>query len=171
MNCCCFEFAYITLNENWFIMGQMIIEKNVIINKSLDVVFNYLKQTKNQDSFSVWNMKDPTMKKTYFGTDGTAGFIYSWDSTDKNVGAGSQEITNIIENSRIDYMLRFERPMKNTGISSFILSKIDDNATSVTWNFISPTKFPFSLFAPIIKNMLGKQINMSLQNLKALLEK
>ena len=154
-----------------FVMGQMVIEKNVVINKNIDAVFNYLKQTKNQDNFSVWNMKDPNMKKTYSGADGTKGFIYSWDSKDKNVGAGSQEITNVVDNSRIDYELRFERPMKNTGISSFVLSEIDDNNTSVSWNFISPTKFPFSLFAPILKKMLGKQISTSLQNLKTLLEK
>jgi hypothetical protein len=150
---------------------DMIIEKNVSINKNINEVFNFLKQTKNQDSFSVWNMKDPNMKRDYSGTDGTKGFVYSWDSKDKNVGAGSQEIKNINEGNRIDYELRFLRPMKNIASSSFILNKVDDNNTSVTWTFQSPTKFPMSLFAPIFKNMLGKQLNQSLQNLKALLEK
>src|SRR6476620_10061277 len=150
---------------------DMIIEKSVAVNKNIEAVFNYLKQTRNQDNFSVWNMKDPAMKKTYSGTDGTKGFIYTWDSTDKNVGAGAQEILGITDNSRIDYELRFERPMKNTGKSSFIVDKVNENETSVTWTFISPTKFPFSLFAPILKKMLGKQIESSLQNLKTLLEK
>ena len=150
---------------------DMIIEKDITINKNIDAIFKYLKQTKNQDNFSVWNMKDPNMKKTYSGIDGTKGFIYSWDSKDKNVGAGSQEITNVIDNSRIDYVLRFERPMKNTAISGFVLNKIDDDSTSVSWNFIGPTKFPFSLLSPIFKKMLGKQISASLQNLKVLLEK
>lgn len=168
----CLNQVAITLNIKCIVMPkELIIEKNIVINKNIDDVFNYLKQTKNQDNFSVWNMKDPNMKKTYSGTDGTTGFIYSWDSKDKNVGAGSQEITNVVNNSRIDYELRFERPMKNTGISSFVLNKIDDNTTAVSWNFISPTKFPFSLFAPILKNMLGKQISTSLQNLKSIMEK
>ena len=82
---------------------EMVIEKNVSINKNINEVFSFLKQTKNQDQFSVWNMKDPGMKKSYSGPDGTKGFIYSWDSKDKNVGAGSQEIINIYEGSRIDY--------------------------------------------------------------------
>ena len=150
---------------------DMIIEKNVSINKNINEVFNFLKQTKNQDRFSVWNMKDPNMKRDYSGTDGTKGFVYSWNSKDKNVGAGSQEIKNISEGNRIDYELRFIRPMQNTAASSFVLDKIDENSTSVTWTFQSPTKFPMSLFAPIFKNMLGKQLNQSLQNLKALLEK
>src|SRR3954470_22889704 len=113
----------------------MTIEKNVLINKNINEVFNYLKQTKNQDQFSVWNMKDPNMKKNYSGIDGTKGFVYSWDSKDKNVGAGSQEITNISEGSRIDYELQFLRPMQNTAISSFILNKTGENNTSVTWTF------------------------------------
>ncbi len=150
---------------------EMTIEKNVSINKNINEVFDYLKQTKNQENFSVWNMKDPNKKTAFSGVDGTKGFIYSWDSKDKNVGAGSQEITNISEGERIDYQLRFIRPMQNTGSSSFVLNKIDENNTSVIWLFQSPTKFPMSLFAPIFKNMLGKQLSQSLQNLKGLLEK
>lgn len=149
----------------------MVIEKTVVVNKSIETVFNYLKHTKNQDNFSVWNMKDPAMKKTYTGTDGSIGFVYTWDSTDKNVGAGAQTITGITENKQIDYLLQFERPMKNKANSGFILNKIDDNNTSVTWTFVSPTKFPFSLFSPVLKKILGKQIETGLQNLKSLLEK
>lgn len=149
---------------------EMIIEKNISISRNFAEVFNYLKQTKNQDQFSVWNMKDPTMKKTHSGTDGTKGFVYSWDSKDKNVGAGSQEITNIVDGSKIEYELRFSRPMQNIASSAFIVSKTSENNTSVTWTFSSPTKFPMSLFSPIFKNMLGKQLSQSLQNLKALLE-
>lgn len=149
----------------------MIIEKNVSINKSISEVFAFLKETKNQDRFSVWNMKDPGMKKNYSGVDGTKGFVYSWDSKDKNVGAGSQEITNINEGSRIDYAMRFIRPMQNSATASFVLNKINETTTSVTWTFQSPTKFLMSLFAPIFKNILGKQLNQSLQKLKSLLEK
>ena len=110
-------------------------------------------------------------RKNYSDVDGTKGFVYSWDSKDKNVGAGSQEITNISEGSRIDYAMKFIRPMQNTATASFVLNEINDNTTSVTWTFRSPTKFPMSLFAPIFKNILGKQLNQGLQNLKTLLEK
>ncbi len=150
---------------------EMIIEKTVSINNNIRDVFSFLKQTKNQDTFSVWNRKDPDSKKTYSGVDGTKGFVYTWDSKDKSVGAGEQEITNITEGSRIDYRLKFTRPMKNVAGSSFLLSKLDEGNTSVTWTFKGPIKFPMSLLTPIFKNMLGKQMHQSLQNLKALLEK
>jgi uncharacterized protein YndB with AHSA1/START domain len=149
---------------------EMVIEKKIVINQDVNTVFRFLEETKNQDRFSVWNMKDPGMKKTYSGTDGTAGFIYSWDSKDKSVGAGSQETIRISPLKLIEYEIRFQRPMQNVAAASFILNKVDDHSTSVTWTFKSPTKFPMSLFSPIFKIMLGKQLQQSLVNLKSLLE-
>lgn len=148
----------------------MVIEKSVVINRSKTDVFNYLKITKNQNNFSVWNMKDPKQKTSEKGMDGTIGYVYSWDSQDKNVGAGSQEIKNIVENEKIEYELRFERPMKNVARSKFVISKISETQTSVSWDFRGPTKFPMSLFSGIFKKMLGKDIAKSLDNLRINLE-
>lgn len=148
----------------------MVIEKSVVINRSKTDVFNYLKITKNQNNFSVWNIKDPKQKTSEKGMDGTIGYVYSWDSQDKNVGAGSQEIKNIVENEKIEYELRFERPMKNVARSKFVISKISETQTSVSWDFRGPTKFPMSLFSGIFKKMLGKDIAKSLDNLRINLE-
>ncbi len=149
----------------------MRIEKSIEVRRGLKDLFDYLKQTRNQDNFSVWNMADPAMKKEYRGTDGEIGFIYSWDSTNKNVGAGEQEITGLEEGKSISYEIRFYRPMQNTGKSQFLISDKGQNLTKVTWIFDSPSKFPYSLFSPIFKRMLGKDIEKGLQNLKNLLEK
>ena len=149
----------------------MKIEKSTRIARPLTEVFSYLKQTKNQDNFSVWNMTDPSMNKEYRGKDGTVGFIYSWDSTNKNVGAGEQETTVIEEGKRIGYEVRFFRPMKNVGKVSFMFSGQENGETVVTWIFDSPSKFPFSLLSPIFKRMLGKDLEKGLVNLKSILEK
>ena len=149
----------------------MKIEKSTRIARPLPEVFAYLKQTKNQDNFSVWNMTDPSMNKNYRGNDGTVGFIYCWDSTNKNVGAGEQETTEIEEGKRIGYEVRFFRPMKNVGKVSFLFSSQESGETVVTWIFDSPSKFPYSLFAPIFKRMLGKDLEKGLVNLKSILEK
>jgi uncharacterized protein YndB with AHSA1/START domain len=149
----------------------MKIEKSIEIKKSPKAVFDYLNMTKNQDNFSIWNMTDPNMKKSYQGMDGTVGFIYSWDSTMKNVGAGEQETTAIEEGKSIDYTIRFFRPMQNTGKSKFQITSLGDESTSVAWIFESPSKFPMSILTPIFKNMLGKDIVKGLTNLKNILEK
>lgn len=149
----------------------MRIEKSVEIGKPSSEVFNYLKYTRNQDNFSVWNMADPDMKKEQSGTDGEVGFLYRWDSQNKNVGAGEQEITSIIQDKRIDNEIRFFRPMKNIGKTSFLIDVAGNGLTRVTWIFDSPSKFPMILFAPIFKKMLGKDLEKGLENLKTILGK
>jgi uncharacterized protein YndB with AHSA1/START domain len=150
---------------------DLFVEKSILINRPRKEVFEYLKYSKNQDEFSVWNMKDPNRKVEEKGTDGTVGHIYSWDSaTDKNVGAGSQEIKNLVGEEQIEYEVRFERPMKNTAAAKFVLGEVTKNQTKVTWDFSGPTKFPMSLFKSIFEKMLGKDLSKSLDNLKARLE-
>jgi len=149
----------------------MKIEKSVEINRNSALVFDYLRVTKNQDNFSVWNMTDPNMKKKYQGKDGTIGFVYSWDSAMKNVGAGEQEIKGIEEGKSIDYEIRFFRPMQNTGKTKFQITRIGEESASVAWSFDSPSKFPMSLLSPLFKMMLGKDMSKGLTNLKRILEK
>ena len=91
----------------------MLVQQSIVINKPKTQVFDYLKYALNQNEFSVLNMKDPGKKTSVSGTDGTIGFTYNWDSKDKSVGAGSQEIIGINPDESITYKLTFERPMKN----------------------------------------------------------
>src|SRR5690606_41715688 len=90
------------------------VEREIAINRPKQEVFDYVKHHKNQDNYSRWAMMDPDMKTTYRGTDATAGFVSAWDSEDKNVGAGEQEIKKITEGERIDFELRFIRPIEST---------------------------------------------------------
>ena len=154
------------------LMGkEMCIEKTILIDKPINEVFDYIKLTKNQDNFSVWNMTDPNMKKEYQGIDGQVGFIYKWDSENKNVGAGEQEIIKIEDEKSIEYEVRFSRPMKNIGTPKFVLDSITDNKVKLSWVFVCPTKFPMTLFKPIFQKMLGKDLEKGLNNLKVVLEK
>ncbi len=151
--------------------SELKIQKSIEIDRPIQDVYEYLRFSKNQDNFSVWNMTDPDKKTTYKGEDGTVGFTYSWDSKNKNVGAGTQITTKLVENQMIEYALAFERPMKNTGVSKFLLLQINKGQTQVTWDFSGPTKFPMSLFKGIFQRMLGKDLEKGLENLKSVLEK
>ena len=96
-----------------FVKKDYVVEREIIINKPKAEVFEYIKFLKNQDNYSKWNMMDPDMKKTYQGTDGTVGFISAWESKKENVGAGEQEIVNMIDGERIDTKLRFKVPFES----------------------------------------------------------
>jgi hypothetical protein len=149
---------------------EMIIEKSVHIKASTAVLYNHLKHSLNQEQFSVWNMADPNKQTTTKGTDGSIGFEYSWDSKVGNVGAGKMKTILLKENSEVGFEVEFYRPMKNTSKSTFTLQSNADQSSIVYWEFRGPTKFPMSLFAPIFKNMLGKDIQKSLDLLKKNIE-
>lgn len=150
--------------------SDMYVERSIDINRRQSEVFEYLKRMRNQEEFSVWNMKDPAKKTELTGDDGTVGAVYRWDSKDRNVGAGSQEISGITKGSEIQYKLKFERPMKSVADAKFVLHEAPHEQTHVTWIFRGPTKFPMSLFKGIFQRMLGRDMARSLDNLKHKLE-
>ena len=48
----------------------MIVEKSVVINQPREVVYDYLKFSKNMDHYSVWNRKDQTKRPNIPGQTG-----------------------------------------------------------------------------------------------------
>lgn len=154
------------------LMGnEMKIERKININKPAKQIFDYVRLTKNHDNFSTWNMLDPEMKKEYRGTDGQEGFVYIWESTkNKNVGAGEQETIKLEQDKSIEYEIRFSKPMKNIAKARFGFTAVGTGQTEVIWGFYSPSKFPMSLFKPIFQNLLGKDLEKGLKNLKSVLE-
>jgi len=150
----------------------MVLSRSVNIMQPVSRVYDYVKMTRNQDNFSVWNMQDPNMDKQYSGTDGEKGFIYRWNSTtNKNVGEGEQEILSLVDNSQVNYEVRFSRPMKSVARTGFSLNVVSPDQTAISWNFSSPMKFPMTLFKGPFSKMLIKDIQKGLDNLKEILEK
>lgn len=146
------------------------IKRDVIINLPKQQVFDYLKQLKNQDNFNKWVMVDPEMKREFKGTDGTVGFVYGWNGN-KQAGEGEQEITAIEEGKKIETEIRFKRPMPATAHANTITEAMSDNHTRVIWNNFGNVKFPMNIMASMIEKMLAKDMEISLSNLKNILEK
>lgn len=156
-----------------FVKKEYAIVREITISKPKLIVFNYLKQLKNQDNFSKWSSMDPNMKKEYRGTDGTAGFVSAWDSNQKNVGKGEQEIKKIIEGERIDFEIRFIKPFAGIANAYLLTESLSENITWVKWGFDSKMNFPMNLML-LFSNMdklVGNDLATGLSNLKNILEK
>lgn len=80
-----------------FVKKEYSLEREIIITLPKVRVFEYIRSLRNQDSFSKWANMDPGMKKEYRGTDGTVGFVSAWESKNKNVGKGEQEIIKLLK--------------------------------------------------------------------------
>lgn len=148
------------------------VEREVIINKPVTEVFNYIKYLKNQDNYSVWASMDPNMKKTFTGTDGTVGFVSAWESEDDEVGKGEQEIMKIDNGSRIDFELRFIEPFEATDNAYMITQEVAPTITRVTWGFYGSMDYPMNIMLLFMdmEGILGADLQKGLENLKKELE-
>jgi len=154
-----------------FIKKGYSIEREIVIRQPAARVFDYIRHPKNQDHYSKWVMTDPGMKKEFKGIDGTVGFVYRWDSEDKQAGKGEQEIVNIVKDKILDVQVRFERPFKNTANTPFMVEPLGSGESKVTWSMIGVNPYPRNFINVFIDKMLGKDLEISLLNLKAILEK
>ena len=147
------------------------VSRNIVIQKSKKQVFDYVKLIRNQDYYSKWVMVDPDKKKEFRGIDGTVGFVYAWNGN-KRAGEGEQEIMSITEAELIQTEIRFVRPFAGIAQANMATISLADNQTLVKWSFNSKMKYPMNamlLFMNMDK-MLGKDMEISLQNLKKILE-
>lgn len=163
----------IVLIAAYFMPKEYAIQREIVIDKPADSIFNYVKYLKNQNQFSVWANIDPKMKLTYKGTDGTVGSISSWESKVKEVGVGEQEITKITEGKRIDFALRFKEPMNDTAVGFMSTDAIAANQTKVKWGINGVFPYPMNIMMPMMNmdKMIGKDLDKGLENLKEQMEK
>lgn len=149
------------------------VEREIVVNKPKQEVFDYIKHLKNQDNYSKWAMMDPAMKKTYTGTDGTVGFVSAWDSEKKDVGKGEQEIKKIAEGERVDFELRFYKPFESTEQAYMQTEAVSPASTKVKWGFDGHMNYPMNLMLLFMdfEKMIGDDLQTGLTNLKSNLEK
>lgn len=149
------------------------IEREVIINKPVNEVFNYIKLIRNSENWSKWVMTDPNSKKTYKGTDGTVGFVYGWESENKNVGQGEQEIIAIKEGERVDFELRFIKPFENKSNAAITTEPVGAGQTKVKWFFMGERGYIMKLMHLLLRleKILGADMVISLSTMKGVLEK
>ncbi|MFN3916098.1 MAG: SRPBCC family protein [Flavobacteriales bacterium] len=155
-----------------FIKRDYAIEREIVIDKPVEEVFDYIKYLKNQDNYSKWSMMDPNMKKEYRGEDGRVGFVSAWESEDENVGVGEQEILKIVEGEKIETKLRFKVPFEAEDDAYMSTEAISANQTKVKWVFSGSFPYPFNIMKLFfdMEEAVGGDLEVGLQNLKSIME-
>ena len=154
-----------------FVKKEYAVQSQVTVDKNSRAVFDYIKYLKNQAYYSKWVMMDPNAKMAYDGADGTVGFTSAWDSENKNVGKGEQEIKSLTDGSRLDCEVRFEKPFKNVAQVYMEITPISESTTNLEWAMMGQNKYPFNFTNLFITGLLAKDMQTSLANLKNELEK
>lgn len=151
---------------------EFVIEKTVTIEKTRFFVFDRVKFLKGHEAWNPWAKRDRSIKYDWKGTDGAVGFTLHWVGNNK-VGEGEQEIKKIVEGERIEYELRFKKPIKTTHTSYVTTTEDGDTKTKVTWGMKGKINFPFNILFMVfkMKAKLEYDFTEGLNVLKAILEK
>lgn len=146
------------------------VERTVAMKAPPGKIQPLINDLKAWTAWSPYEKKDPAMKRTYGAVTAGKGATYAWDG-DKNVGQGSMEILESTPEKvviKLDFMAPFEA--HNTG--EFILRPKGD-VTDVTWAIHGPSPFMSKVIGTFMSfdNMIGKDFEQGLADLKAIVEK
>ena len=146
----------------------MVITSEVIIDKTKEAVWDYVRLLRNQENYNTWIRQDPKIKMEYRGTDGTPGFVAAWQSKTR-MGDGEQEIRSVNEGVCYEAELRFRNHDNTTHVKTSVES-VDGGKTKVTTVMSATPSFPMNLMMPMMSKVLKKNMDENSAKLKEILE-
>ncbi|MEQ9365411.1 MAG: SRPBCC family protein [Leptospirales bacterium] len=142
------------------------VERSIEINAPVGVVFEQVLDLKKNEAWSPWSAADDTMVTSYGPITRGVGATSSW--TSENSGSGKMEITEVVQNSRIDVALDFKDEGKADSYWEF---DQQGDAVQVTWGFVSkPESFGEKVFALMMDSFVGPYYEEGLAKLKTVAE-
>ena len=151
--------------------GESHLERSITINAPADKVFKVVNSYSYNNEWSPWFKIDPETKYVYSETTSGVGSKYSWESENPDVGTGWQEIIEVKENELVNTQMAFGG-MTGTYYASFILEKIDENSTKVTWTYDGTADDAMEKFFIdyLVDPMLGPMYEQGVADLKTYIE-
>ncbi|WFU41895.1 SRPBCC family protein [Bradyrhizobium sp. CB82] len=147
------------------------VERALAVKAPADAIYPFIADFRRWTSWSPYEGRDPDMKRSFGGTTQGKGATYAWDGN-KDIGAGRMEILEANMPSKLRIKLDFERPFEGHNIAEFTFVP-QGGATLVTWAMYGPAPFLSKLMQVFVNmdNMIGKDFETGLANLKKLTEK
>ena len=78
---------------------------------------------------------------------------------------------NIIEGEKVEFEIRFIKPMVASSRIIMETESLPDNQTKVSWSNSGRLNYPLNIMVPMMEKMLPKDMDESLGTLKGILEK
>lgn len=154
-----------------FVDGKVKYEKSITINAPIEKVWGNVNSLGAINKWSPWNDKDPNMKTTMEGADGTPGAKFCWESNKKDVGKGCQSIKSLKAPELVETDLKFLTPYESEA-QAYIKLQPAGSGTTATWGFNSEMPYPFRLMKLFtnMEDMIGADYKLGLERLKKMSE-
>jgi uncharacterized protein YndB with AHSA1/START domain len=147
------------------------VQRSITVKAPAERIFPLINDFHQWKTWSPYENKDPAMKRTYGGAETGKGAVYAWDGNN-NVGSGRMEILEAATPSKIVIKLDFFKPFEGHNTAEFTMLPQGD-ATEISWVMQGPAVFMSKVMQVFINldNMIGKDFEVGLANLKTLTEK
>jgi len=122
------------------------VEREATIEAPVDLVFAEVNSLQRWAAWDPWQARDPNIVNTFSGPESGVGSRNEWKSSHKEVGNGTQEITESVENQLIRTHLTFDGHGEANSAMEFTAS---GESTQVKWSMGMDIPFggrPFMLF-------------------------
>ncbi len=147
------------------------VQRATTVNAPAEKIFPLISDFHQWAGWSPYEHKDPAMKRAYSGAASGKGAVYAWDGN-RNVGSGRMEILDASAPAKIVIKLDFFTPFEGHNTAEFTMLPQGDG-TNLTWLMYGPAPFMAKIMHVFmnIDNMVGKDFEIGLANLKRLAEK
>jgi hypothetical protein len=146
------------------------VQRSATIQAPAARLFPLINDMREFNTWNPYNRKDPAMKGEYRGPQAGPGAAFHFQGN-KDVGRGSISIVDTAP-SKVTMKLEMLEPFEGKNVVEFQLAPRGD-ATEVTWVMHGPSPYLARLIGIFLNmdNMIGRDFEAGLENLKARAEK
>lgn len=145
-------------------MPKTHVERSIAIAAGVEKVKSIITDFSHWEHWSPWLILEPEAKVTV----SNGGKKQEWDG--KRIGSGMMTI-EAEEDSVVNYDLTFLKPWKSKAKSDFIIEKIDENNSKLTWTMDGSLPFFMFWMKALMERMIGMDYDRGLLMLKDYVEK
>ena len=96
-------------------------------------IFPHINDLHKWQAWSPWAKLDPNAKVTFEGAESGVGAVFSWTSSNDEVGEGKMTVVESVPNDHVKIRLDFTKPYAGSSMATLSL-KPDGDKTNVTWS-------------------------------------
>ena len=145
------------------------VERSVVVKAPIETVFNQVNTLANWKKWSPWYKLDTAAAITYNNTPAGNGASYSWESKNKEVGAGTLTLSDVKPNEHITQNMKFRDWGEGKAEMNFAP---EGNGVKVTWTMDSDYGWNifFRYIGVFMQSQLEKTFDQGLADLKYVAE-
>ena len=155
--------------------GAYLLPRNVVVERQITIdaapgdIYPHINSLQAFVAWSPWQDRDPDMVVEFSGPEAGVGNVMVWQSDQRDVGNGRQEITAVLENEEVRTALDFGD--MGTAEAWWTLAE-GDSGTTVTWGLDADMgNTPMGRWMGLMMDgMVGGDYDAGLLNLKTLVE-